>query len=404
MSHLIKFCSASLIFFFAVSSFSAIAQTIDSESKKTSIPLEDIATFANVFDRIKNEYVEALTDEELLKFAIRGMAEELDPYSTYLDGNQFDYIKEDTQGKFGGLGLRVTHNKLGLLVISPIDNTPATDADIRAGDIITEVDGKRLSGFKRTESVGMLRGDVGSKVSISLLREGQAKPLKKDLVREFIQQKTITSNWLKNSVAYIRISQFQAATAGDFRDALFDLQDDKNRKLAGLVIDLRNNPGGLLNSAVSISDVFLDQGSIVSIKSRKKNADRQYDATAKDFSNGIPLALLINGASASAAEIVAGALQDNQRATIFGEQSYGKGSVQSVINLGGNSALKLTTAKYYTPSGRSIDSIGITPDFVIESGSYGSQNSNQEEGKVSEIDKQDQQLRKALEFLQEAIL
>ena len=403
-----------IVLLLSIGSSSVFAQTAEQEqgqeSKKPSIPLEDIATFADVFNRIKNEYVEPLSDEELLRYAIRGMAEELDPYSTYLDSKQYGYVREDTQGKFGGLGVRITHNRSGLAVISPIDNTPATDADIRAGDIIIQVDGKRLSGLKRKESIDLLRGEVGSKVSISLIREGEEKPLKKELIREFIQQKTISSTWLKKDVAYIRISQFQAATAGDFRDALFNFQADSERELAGLVVDLRNNPGGLLNSAISISDVFLKQGTIVSTKSRKKNADRKYAATAKDFSKGIPLVVLINGASASAAEIVAGALQDNQRATIFGEQSYGKGSVQSVINLGDNSALKLTTAKYYTPNGRSIDSIGIMPDVIIEAGKFvppitrdtraARQNKGQEHDELLE---RDQQLRKAVEFLQEAI-
>ena len=380
------------------------------EKAAAKLPLEDIETFAEVFSRIKKNYVEPLSDEQLLKYAIRGMAEELDPYSTYLDGRQYDDVKEDTQGKFGGLGIRITSNKSGLKVISPIDNTPATDADIRAGDIIIKVDGKRLSDLKRKESVDLLRGKVGSKVSLTLLRAGEEKPLKKELIREFIQQKTINYHWLKDGLAYIRITQFQAATAGDFREALFRLQDDSDKKLTGLVLDLRNNPGGLLNSAVSISDVFLNQGTIVSIKSRKKSTDRQYDATAKDFSNGIPLALLINGASASAAEIVAGALQDNQRATIIGEQSYGKGSVQSVISLSDNSALKLTTAKYYTPNGRSIDSIGIMPDLIVEAEKFIAPLSNQrKKGETQQENndtllERDPQLRQAVEFLQESIL
>jgi len=387
-----------------------IAMAKAEEKTAAKLPLEDIETFAEVFSRIKKNYVEPLSDEQLLKYAIRGMAEELDPYSTYLDGQQYDTVKEDTQGKFGGLGIRITNNKSGLKVISPIDNTPATDADIRAGDIIIKVDGKRLSGLKRTESVDLLRGKVGTKVSLTLLRAGANKPLKKELIREFIQQKTIAYHWLKEGLAYIRITQFQAATAGDFREALFRLQDDSDRKLTGLVLDLRNNPGGLLNSAVSISDVFLNQGTIVSIKSRKKSTDRQYDATAKDFSNGIPLALLINGASASAAEIVAGALQDNQRATVIGEQSYGKGSVQSVISLSDNSALKLTTAKYYTPNGRSIDSIGIMPDLIVEAEKFITPLDNQaKKGKTQKENnntllEQDPQLRQAVEFLQESIL
>lgn len=380
------------------------AKTVEKENKST-IPLEEIATFVEVFDRIKGEYVESLSDEELLKYAIRGMAEELDPYSTYLDGKQYNSVKEDTQGKFGGLGLRITRNKTGLKVISPLDNTPATDADIRAGDIIIKVDGKRLSQLNSKESLSLLRGEVGSKVNISLIRKGEDEPLKKELIREYIQQKTISSRWLEKGVAYIRVSQFQAATASDFRDVLFRFQENKDQKLTGLVLDLRNNPGGLLNSAVSISDIFLDQGTIVSTKSRKKETDRKYNATPKDLSNGITLAILINGASASAAEIVAGALQDNQRATVVGEQSYGKGSVQSVIKLSDDTALKLTTAKYYTPNGRSIDSVGIMPDIIVEANKFQTPfiRSESEAVKGSERPSADKQLQKALEFLKAAI-
>lgn len=340
-------------------SLGAVAQ-----QSQEQLPLEDLKTFADVFNHIRLSYVEEVDDKTLLEYAIRGMLSGLDPHSAYLDEESFDDLQVHTSGEFGGLGLEVGMENGFIKVVAPIDDTPAEKAGVQSGDLIIKLDGKPVKGMSLTEAVNMMRGLKGSKIELTIVREGVRQPFDVTVVRDIIKVDSVRSRFLEPGFAYIRISQFQSKTAAEFEAALKKLQADG--PLKGLVIDLRNNPGGILQSSVEISDDLLTEGLIVYTEGRLSSAYSKYSATPDDLSNGVPIVVLINGGSASASEIVAGALQDHNRAVIMGTKSFGKGSVQTVVPISEKQAIKLTTARYFTPNGRSIQAQGIEPDIIVE--------------------------------------
>jgi carboxyl-terminal processing protease len=337
-----------------------------SVSHVQTIPLEDIRTMSEVFGKVKEHYVEEVTDKQLLESAIRGMLTGLDPHSSYLDKDSFQDLKISTTGEFGGLGIVVGMEEGFVKVISPIDDTPAAKAGIKAGDIIVRLDEKPVKGLNLDDAVKMMRGAPGTKIDLLIMREGKDKPFNVTLVRDKIRVNSVKQRMLEPGYGYVRLSQFQDRTGDDLRKALGKLKDENKGPLKGLVLDLRNNPGGLLEQAVEVSDAFLTKGKIVSIKGRSANNTITRNATPNDFLNGAPMVVLINGGSASASEIVAGALQDHKRAVLMGSRTFGKGSVQTVVPISNETAIKLTTARYYTPSDRSIQAEGIEPDIALD--------------------------------------
>lgn len=332
-----------------------------------SIPLEDIRSLGEVFGKIKQNYVEEVEDKVLLENAIRGLLSGLDPHSAYLDKKAFTDLREGTSGEFGGLGIVVGMKDGFVNVISPIDDTPAERAGVKSGDLIIRLDDNNVKGMTLEDAVKIMRGKPNTDILLTIIREGADKPLKITITRAIIKVKSVRSKTLAKGFGYIRISAFQERTGSDLRKAISKLKKANNRKdLKGLVLDLRNNPGGLLNAAVEVSDAFLENGVVVSIKGRDESNTMTHSAKGMDLLNDAPIVVLINGGSASASEIVAGALQDHKRAIIMGTQSFGKASVQTVVPLGNGSALKLTTARYYTPAGTSIQAKGITPDIELD--------------------------------------
>lgn len=329
------------------------------------LPLNELRTFAEVLDRIRSAYVEPVDDATLLENAIRGMLEGLDPHSAYLEPEAFQGLQDSTTGQFGGLGIEIGQEDGFIRVISPIDDTPAARAGIEAGDLIIKIDDQPVKGMSLVDAVNLMRGEAGSKVTLTLVR-GTGSPFEVELTRAVIRVASVRSEELESGYAYLRITQFQNNTGEEVRRSLGSL--NPNGELKGLVLDLRNNPGGVLQSAVEVADSFLDQGLIVYTQGRLSNAEMRFSATSNNPSRGVPLVVLINGGSASASEIVAGALQDHARAVIMGTDSFGKGSVQTVLPLNNDRALKLTTALYYTPNGRSIQAQGIVPDIHVERG------------------------------------
>ncbi len=330
------------------------------------VPVEDIEQFVDIFKRIKEQYVDEVNDDELFKNAIEGMVNGLDPHSDFLSKDDFNELKIGTTGRFGGLGIEITQEDSYIKVISPIDDTPAMRSGILAGDMIIKVDDKDLKDVPINDAVKLMRGKPGTSVEITILRKKVNKPIVLSIQREIIISKGIKTKIFKNNIGYIRLSNFQSNSTSDLQTAFYKLNKQSNNNMKGLIVDLRNNPGGVLGAAVGISDLFLQSGKIVETKGRSSNSELRYEATARDISNGMSLIILINEGSASASEIVAGALQDNDRATILGTKSYGKASVQTIQELSDGSALKLTTAKYYTPLGKDIHENGIMPDVVIE--------------------------------------
>ena len=330
-----------------------------------AIPIEDIRSLSEVFGKIKDNYVEDVSDKELLENAIRGMMTGLDPHSTYLDKEAFKELRVGTSGEFGGLGIVVGMEDGFVKVISPIDDTPASRAGIKAGDLIIRLDKKPVKGMSLDDAVKIMRGRPGTEIELLIVREGADKPLTYHVTRDKIRVKSVKSKILEKGFGYVRVSQFQERSSSDLKKAISKLKKDNGGKLNGIVLDLRNNPGGLLDSAVEISDIFLTKGGIVSVKGREEGSKIVHSATSADLLDGAPIVVLVNGGSASASEIVAGALQDHKRAIIMGSKTFGKGSVQTVVPLGNNTAIKLTTARYYTPSGRSIQAKGIDPDIII---------------------------------------
>ena len=333
-------------------------------SAKGPLPLDELRTFAEVMDRIKAAYVEPVDDKTLLENAIKGMLSNLDPHSAYLGPEDFQELQESTSGEFGGLGIEVGLEDGFVKVVSPIDDTPASRAGIQAGDLIVKINGQPTRGQSMTEAVDKMRGKIGEKITLTLVRDG-GQPFDVTLARAVIQVKSVKSQLLEDNYGYIRITQFQVKTGEEVGKALAKMRKDNGKKLRGLVLDLRNNPGGVLQTAVEVADHFLTKGLIVYTKGRIANSELRFSADPADASEGVPLVVLINGGSASASEIVAGALQDQKRAVLMGTDSFGKGSVQTVLPLNNDRALKLTTALYYTPNGRSIQAQGIVPDIEV---------------------------------------
>jgi carboxyl-terminal processing protease len=330
-----------------------------------ALPYEDLRTFTEIFGRIKRDYVEPVSDKKLLEDAVRGMLSGLDPHSAYLVAEEYQELKEGTTGQFGGLGIEVTMENGFIKVVSPIDDTPAQKAGIKTGDLIIKLDDKPVKGMSLTDAVKMMRGEPGSKIVLTIVREGEEAPLKLTLSRDIIKVKSVKSRILEKGYGYVRISSFQSGTGDALKEALAALKKENGGNLKGLVLDLRNNPGGVLNAAVEVSDAFLKSGLIVYTEGRIENSEMRFNAATDDLIDGAPIVVLINAGSASASEIVAGALQDQKRAVIMGEKSFGKGSVQTILPTSNGAAVKLTTARYYTPSGRSIQAEGIEPDVAL---------------------------------------
>ncbi|MCT8972465.1 S41 family peptidase [Microbaculum marinisediminis] len=322
--------------------------------------------FGDVFERVKADYVEQPDDAQLVESAINGMLAALDPHSSYMSPKNYRDMQVQTRGEFGGLGIEVTMEDGLVKVVTPIDDTPAARAGVMAGDLITHLDGEAVLGLTLSEAVEKMRGRVNTPIELTIRREGADEPVEITVVRDIIQIRAVRSN-TEDDVGYIRITQFNEQTFENLKTAIESLEGEiPADKLKGFVIDLRNNPGGLLDQAIAVSDTFLDRGEIVSTRGRNTDESQRYNARSGDLIKGKPVIVLINGGSASASEIVAGALQDHRRATVVGTRSFGKGSVQTIIPLGSNGALRLTTARYYTPSGRSIQAKGIEPDIIIE--------------------------------------
>ncbi|MEJ0010568.1 MAG: S41 family peptidase [Alphaproteobacteria bacterium] len=321
--------------------------------------------FGEVFDRVRSDYVEPVADDKLIESALNGMLTSLDPHSSYMNEKQFADMKVQTKGEFGGLGIEVTMDNSLVKVISPIDDTPASKAGIKPGDYISEIDGQAVMGMSLNDAVEKMRGPAGSTVKILIIREGVKEPIPMSLKRDVIKIKSVKAR-AEDDVAYLRITSFSENTSDALKTAFDEQKKAIGPKLKGVVLDLRNNPGGLLDQAINVSDLFLDHGEIVSTRSRRSEDSRRYDATPGDMTGGLPMVVLINEGSASASEIVAGALKDHKRAIVLGTKSFGKGSVQTVIPIEGHGAIRLTTARYYTPSGVSIQAKGITPDISVE--------------------------------------
>ncbi len=323
-----------------------------------------LSLFGDVFERVRNDYVEPVSDEQLIESALNGMLTSLDPHSNYMNPKNYKDMQVQIQGEFGGLGIEVTLENGWVKVVSPIDDTPAARAGIRPGDYITNLNGEPVQGMTLNDAVEHMRGPVNTDIKVTIRRDGQA-PFDVTLTRAVVKIQTVRSKLVDN-VGYIRISQFVASTDTGLRKAIDQLKKDSQGRLQGIVLDLRNNPGGLLDQAVAVSSDFLDKGEVVSTRSRRAEETQRYDAHGKDLTDGLPMVVLINDGSASASEIVAGALQDHRRAILLGTKSFGKGSVQTIIPFGEKGgAIRLTTARYYTPSGRSIQALGIEPDIKV---------------------------------------
>lgn len=348
-----------------------IGTTVFAEREATKqtaspLPLDELRTFSEVFGKIKADYVEEVDDKTLLENAIRGMLSGLDPHSAYLDKDEFKDLQAGTTGEFGGLGIEVSMEDGFVKVVSPIDDTPAQRAGVMAGDLIIRLDDTPVKGMTLTDAVKIMRGKPGTKIVLTIVREGEEKPLEIPIIRDVIKVKSVKSKMLTNGFGYVRITSFQTKTGAQVRKAVSDLKKENGGALHGMVLDLRNNPGGVLQAAVSVSDAFLRKGKIVYTEGRAADAELEFNATPDDILNSAPLVVLVNGGSASASEIVAGALQDHKRAILMGTPTFGKGSVQTIFPMTNNTAVKITTARYYTPSGRSIQAEGIVPDIQVE--------------------------------------
>lgn len=381
-----------------------------------ALPVEDIQTFAEVFERIKRGYVEEVDDATLLRNAMRGMLSELDPHSAYLDEEEYRSLRESTEGEFGGVGIEVGMQDGQLTVITPIDDTPASRAGLASQDAILRIDDTPTDRLSLQEAVDLMRGDPGTEIRLTILREEEEAPRTFTLTREVIRTESVRSELLEPGYGYLRISQFQSRTGDQVEDALADLKNEG--QLNGLVLDLRNNPGGVLQAAVAVADAFLEEGLIVYTEGRLPNTEMRFSAGAETAAPDVPLVVLINGGSASAAEIVAGAIQDQRRGVVMGTESFGKGSVQQVMPLANGEGLKLTTALYFTPGGRSIQALGIEPDVEVVrgrlevadpsdrgvreadlEGHLGAGGEPRERGEVSERLREDYQLGEALNLL-----
>ena len=362
-----KFFSLAGGLLFAVGALTVAPSVLaEEEAAGNGLPLEELRVFAEVFGRIKNDYVEPVDDRKLLNYAIEGMLSGLDPHSAYLNEDDYRDLRVGTSGEFGGLGIEVGMENGFVKVISPIDDTPAQRAGVLAGDVIIRLDEKPVKGMTLDEAVKLMRGKPGTPLRLTIVREGQDKPIEITVVRDIIKTASIRHRMLEPGFAYVRVSQFQARTPEDMLTGIGALKRQAGGALKGLVLDLRNNPGGVLNAAVAISDAFLTAGTIVYTEGRVRDSQLKFKAAPDDVLEGAPIVVLVNGGSASASEIVAGALQDHKRAVIMGQQTFGKGSVQTIVPVNERTAVKLTTARYFTPNGRSIQAEGIVPDIELD--------------------------------------
>ena len=347
-------------------SASLTGNVLANKEEAKGLPLDQLRNFSDIFSRIKSDYVEDVEDEVLLEHAIRGMLSGLDPHSTYLSPDEYNELRIGTSGEFGGLGIQVGMEDGFVKVISPIDDTPAYKAGLEAGDLIIRLDEKTVKGLTLNEAVKIMRGKPGTDIELTVVREGVDKPMTFVVTRDIIKVKSVKNRMLDPGYGYIRISNFQSRTAPQLLEAINDLKEENKENLKGLVLDLRNNPGGVLNAAAEVSDLFINKGKLVYTEGRIDNSHYEYNAKPGDILDGAPVVVLINGGSASASEIVAGALQDHRRAVVMGSKSFGKGSVQTIQELRSGGAVKITTARYFTPNGRSIQGAGITPDIILE--------------------------------------
>ena len=341
------------------------SQTLDAQSAKNSDTYQQLNLFGEVFERVRSDYVEEVNDKDLIENALNGMLTALDPHSGYLNEKNFKDMQVQTRGEFGGLGIEVTQEQGVIKVVSPIDETPAARAGILPGDLIVRINGDQVMGLTLQEAVERMRGPVNSQIKLTI-RRADREPFDVTLTRAVITVQSVRSRVEQQDVGYIRITSFNEQTSGGLTKAIEKLKADTKGKLRGIVLDLRNNPGGLLDQAVAVSDAFLDKGEIVSTRTRRADDAQRFNARPGDLASGLPMVVLINSGSASASEIVAGALQDHRRAIVMGTRSFGKGSVQTIIPLPGHGAMRLTTARYYTPSGRSIQATGIEPDLEVQ--------------------------------------
>ena len=347
-------------------SASLTGNVLANKEEAKGLPLDQLRNFSDIFSRIKSDYVEDVEDEVLLEHAIRGMLSGLDPHSTYLSPDEYNELRIGTSGEFGGLGIQVGMEDGFVKVISPIDDTPAFKAGLKAGDLIIRLDEQTVKGLTLNDAVKIMRGKPGTDIELTVVREGNDKPLTFVVTRDIIKVQSVKNRMLDPGYGYIRISNFQSRTAPQLMEALNDLKEENKADLKGLVLDLRNNPGGVLNAAAEVSDLFINKGKLVYTEGRIDNSHYEYNAKPGDILDGAPVVVLINGGSASASEIVAGALQDHRRAIVMGSKSFGKGSVQTIQELRSGGAVKITTARYFTPNGRSIQGAGITPDIVLD--------------------------------------
>src|SRR5271157_303351 len=343
----------------------SLRQDVGAATSNSSETYKQLNLFGEVFERVRADYVDEVNDDTLVESAINGMLTSLDPHSNYLNTKNFNDMKVQTRGEFGGLGIEVSMENGLVKVVSPIDDTPAARAGLKPGDLITHLDGDPVQGMTLPEAVEKMRGPVSSEIKLTIRREGR-EPFDVKLTRATIKIQSVRSHLEGDNIAYIRITTFNEQTDVGLNNAMKNLKQQAGGKLLGVVLDLRNDPGGLLDQAVAVADAFLEKGEIVSTRGRRSEDAQRYNARPGDVAAGLPLAVLINGGSASASEIVAGALQDHHRAILLGTRSFGKGSVQTIIPLPGHGAMRLTTARYYTPSGRSIQAKGIDPDIVVE--------------------------------------
>jgi len=355
--------------FFLAASFAACVvfsplQAAAVEEEAGKLPLEELRTFADVFNQIRIGYVEEIDDSTLLEYAVQGMLMGLDPHSVYLTSEAFEKLQDSTTGEFSGLGLEVGMEDGYVKIISPIDGSPAAEAGLQSGDVILKLNQTPVQGMSLSEAIDLMRGPKGSEIELSIGRPGESQPFDVTIIRDTIKIASVRERILEPGYGYIRVAQFQTRTGEDVAKSLAKLKE--KAELKGLVLDLRNNPGGILRASVDVSGLFLDGGTVVYTEGRLANSEMHYNATEGDSSEGIPVVILINGGSASASEIVAGALQDHGRAVIMGTESFGKGSVQTILPLSDSRAVKLTTALYFTPNGRSIQAQGIEPDILVE--------------------------------------
>ncbi|PTY35832.1 peptidase S41 [Saccharospirillum sp. MSK14-1] len=354
-----------------------IASSVHAEKSQTRLPVDDVRMLSQVLDRIKQAYVEDIDDSELIESAIEGMLSGLDPHSDYLTPEDFADLRESTSGEYGGLGIEITLDETGFIrVVAPIDDTPAFRAGMQSGDLITQIDDTPVKGMTVNDAVTLMRGEPGDPIELTVVRDGENQPLVIEIVRDVIQITSVRHRMLDDNFGYVRISQFQERTGRDFVDAMSELRSENGAPLDGMVLDLRNNPGGVLQASVEVVDALISEGLIVYTEGRLPNSASRFRAHSQDPSEGVNLVVLINGGSASASEIVAGAVQDHHRGIIMGTRSFGKGSVQTILPLDENHAIKLTTARYFTPSGRSIQAQGIVPDIEVRPGKLTQENGN----------------------------